>query len=106
MLMLQTLIEVYAMTAAFRKQLLEGQFSAGIPVELAVVQQFGVARVTVRRALEPLAAEGLISRKPRRGTRVLSAGGDRVCLGTDSWPKLKSPASITRPASDEPHIPA
>jgi len=63
-----------------REQLLEGQFSAGLPGELALMQQFGVARVTVRRALEQLAAEGLISREPGRGTRVRPVGGSRAPL--------------------------
>lgn len=54
-----------------REQLEEGSFSAGLPGELALMQQFGVARVTVRRALEQLAAEGLISREPGRGTRPI-----------------------------------
>ncbi len=54
-----------------REQLVEGRFSEGLPGEVALMQQFGVARVTVRRALEQLAAEGLISREPGRGTRSL-----------------------------------
>ena len=45
-----------------REQLHEGRFAAGLPGELALMQQFGVARVTVRRALQELAGEGLISR--------------------------------------------
>jgi len=57
-----------------REQLHEGRFSDGLPGELALMQQFGVARVTVRRALEQLAAEGLISREPGRGTRALALG--------------------------------
>lgn len=52
-----------------REQLQEGRFAAGLPGELALMQQFGVARVTVRRALEQLAGEGLITREPGRGTR-------------------------------------
>ena len=51
-----------------REQLAEGRFAAGLPGELKLVQQFGVARVTVRKALERLAADGLIERKPGRGT--------------------------------------
>jgi GntR family transcriptional regulator len=54
-----------------REQLDEGRFSNGLPGELALTQQFGVARVTVRRALEQLASEGLISRQPGRGTRPI-----------------------------------
>jgi GntR family transcriptional regulator len=62
------------------EQLIEGQFSAGLPGELALMQQFGVARITVRRALEQLAAEDLISRESARGTRVLPVGGSRFTL--------------------------
>jgi GntR family transcriptional regulator len=54
-----------------REQLLEGKFALGVPGELALMQQFGVARVTVRRALEQLAAEGMILREAGRGTRPL-----------------------------------
>ena len=57
-----------------REQLHEGKFSQGLPGEVALMQQFGVARVTVRRALEQLASEGLISREPGRGTRALALG--------------------------------
>jgi GntR family transcriptional regulator len=51
------------------EQLQDGRFDAGLPGEMALAGQFGVARVTVRKALERLAAEGLINRAPGRGTR-------------------------------------
>ncbi len=51
-----------------REQLDEGRFDAGVPTEAALMQQFGVSRVTVRRALERLVLEGLIERAPGRGT--------------------------------------
>ncbi|MFM2210292.1 MAG: hypothetical protein RIQ96_1935 [Pseudomonadota bacterium] len=54
-----------------REHLQEGRYERGLPGELALVQQFGVARVTVRRALEQLASEGLIAREPGRGTRPI-----------------------------------
>ena len=54
-----------------REQLQEGLFVGGLPSELALTQQFGVARVTVRRALGQLASEGLILREPGRGTRPI-----------------------------------
>jgi GntR family transcriptional regulator len=56
-----------------REQLGEGRFAEGLPGELALMQQFGVARVTVRRALEQLSSEGLISRNPGRRTRPTAA---------------------------------
>lgn len=52
-----------------REQLREGQFAGGLPPEIALSKQFGAGRVTVRRALEQLAAEGLIIRQAGRGTR-------------------------------------
>jgi GntR family transcriptional regulator len=51
-----------------RQQLEEGRFAAGVPPEMRLVEEFRVARVTVRRALEQLAADGLIDRAPGRGT--------------------------------------
>jgi GntR family transcriptional regulator len=51
-----------------REQLSEGQHAAGLPGEVSLAEQFGVARVTVRRALQQLQAEGLVERAPGRGT--------------------------------------
>lgn len=51
-----------------REQLADGRFAAGLPGEVALAAQFGVARITVRKALEQLAAEGLIERARGRGT--------------------------------------
>ncbi len=55
-----------------REQLEEGRFSAGVPAEMQLVKDFGVARVTVRRALEQLVSDGLIARSPGRGTVALA----------------------------------
>lgn len=63
-----------------REQLAEGRFAAGLPGEVALAAQFGVARITVRKALEQLAAEGLIERARGRGTvpRAPAANEPRV----------------------------
>jgi GntR family transcriptional regulator len=55
-----------------REQIAEGRYTDGLPGELDLMSQFGVARVTVRRALERLSDEGLISRNPGRRTRTLT----------------------------------
>lgn len=64
-----------------REQIDEGRFADGLPGEVALAGQFGVARVTVRKALAQLAAEGRIRRAPGRGTVPLAgpagAGGGR-----------------------------
>ena len=51
-----------------REQLQEGLFAQGLPAEMALAQQFAVGRVTIRRAMEQLVAEGLIVRVAGRGT--------------------------------------
>jgi len=51
-----------------REQLAEGRFERGLPGEMHLMKEFGVARVTVRKALERLVADGLIERAPGRGT--------------------------------------
>ena len=65
-----------------REQLHEGRFTAGVPGEIALMHEFGVARVTVRKALELLAAERLIRRTPGRGTVPLpTAAAPRAQAG-------------------------
>ncbi len=54
-----------------REQLSERRFADGLPGEHALMAQFGVARVTIRRALEQLANDGLITREPGRRTRAV-----------------------------------
>jgi GntR family transcriptional regulator len=46
------------------------------PSERELVQHFGVARMTVRQALDALVAEGLLERVPGRGTFVARKGDD------------------------------
>lgn len=41
-----------------------------VPGEAAICDEFGVSRITARRALNDLAAEGLVVREQGRGTRV------------------------------------
>jgi len=75
-----------------REQLDEGRFADGLPGEMALMQQFSVARVTVRRALERLAAEGLIAREPGRGTRPI-ASSDRPAAAEPGLGRGADPAT-------------
>jgi GntR family transcriptional regulator len=80
-----------------REQLLEGKFAEGLPGELALMQEFGVARVTVRRALEQLAAEGMILREAGRGTRplALNASNAPTYAGQSAQPGRGQRAHLT-----------
>lgn len=52
-----------------REQLQEGRFDQdGLPGEHALADQFDVARITIRKAMEMLVADGLVSRRPGLGT--------------------------------------
>jgi GntR family transcriptional regulator len=75
-----------------REQLHEGKFIQGLPGELTLMQQFSVARVTVRRALSQLAQEGLISREPGRGTRSLL---QRHTQAAEAAPQRTQQAKLT-----------
>ena len=57
-----------------RAQIREGQFAPGdkLPGEVELARQHGCSRVTIRKALERLAAEGLVERQQGRGTVVAS----------------------------------
>ncbi len=55
-----------------REQILNGEVEvdARLPSEPALAQEHGVSRVTVRRALDRLAGDGMIERRPGAGTFV------------------------------------
>ena len=55
-----------------RDDILRGGHAPGtmLPGELRLAEQYGVSRVTIRRALDQLATEGLIDRRPGAGTAV------------------------------------
>jgi len=58
--------------AWIRQYIASGEWKPGDPVpsETALMQQFGISRMTVNRALRELAAEGLVTRVQGSGTRV------------------------------------
>ncbi len=73
------------------EQLQEGRHAGGLPGELELARQFGVGRITVRRALDQLAQEGRILREAGRRTRpaVLlgrQLGSESKAVGTRAAP--------------------
>jgi len=58
-----------------REQLQEGRFDRdGMPGEHQLAEQFGVGRITIRKSLEMLVADGLIVRRPGLGTWPVQQG--------------------------------
>lgn len=59
-----------------RQQIVDGHygFAARLPAEVEVAEQFGVSRITARRAMDELARAGYVTRRPRQGTRVVWKG--------------------------------
>ena len=57
-----------------RNRIVSGQIQAGhvLPGEQDLAKDFGVSRITAKRALNELAADGLVIRERGRGTRVVS----------------------------------
>lgn len=57
---------------ALRDEILSGArgFGAAMPTEHELTVQYGVSRITARRALAELAQRGLVERRRRTGTRV------------------------------------
>jgi GntR family transcriptional regulator len=54
--------------------IVSGEYPVGstLPTEAGLCEQFGVSRFTIREALRRLAGEGLVTRRPRVGTVVVS----------------------------------
>src|SRR5690606_6956877 len=72
-LLARSKIPLYLQVAAqFRLRIENGMWSPGqqVPVLEALQAEFGLARVTIRQALEVLEQEGLIRRHRGRGTFV------------------------------------
>jgi GntR family transcriptional regulator, histidine utilization repressor len=66
-------VPAYEQVKAWVKQhIARGEWRPGDPVpsEAALMQRFGVSRMTVNRALRELAAEGMVTRVQGSGTRV------------------------------------
>ncbi len=70
--------------------LLQDEIARGVPAmgealpgELRLAEDYGVSRVTIRRALEALEAQGLVERRVGSGTVVCKRPGDGVSMSAD-----------------------
>lgn len=100
----------YARIAEELRRELRGEGEC-LPSEHRLCARFGVSRPTIRQALDVLAREGRLYRRPGRGTfstpapggdrrlRVIESVGDIMALGDETWLKLLS-REDTRPPAD------
>ncbi|PAU75587.1 GntR family transcriptional regulator [Halomonas salipaludis] len=60
------------------RRVLSGEWRPGelLPSEMKLAEEYGLSQGTVRKAIEEMAVEGLVSRHPGRGTFVTSHRGD------------------------------
>ena len=63
------------LAAMFRRLIADGEWVVGarLPTVAALADSYGVAKITVRQAMDILAKENLISMSPRRGMHVTAA---------------------------------
>ncbi|WP_114423869.1 GntR family transcriptional regulator [Nocardioides houyundeii] len=62
-----------------RRAIFDGELESGTPLrEVALAEQLGISRPTVREALTVLVAEGLATREPHRGVSVAQPDPDSV----------------------------
>ena len=63
----------HQMFTLLRDRILNGEIPRGsrIPTEFDLAEAFGVSRITAKRALDELAAEGLVERRRGKGTHVI-----------------------------------
>src|SRR5690349_13556362 len=69
-----------------RQRIARGHWPAGtrLPTLEALVEEFGVARVTVRQAMDVVSAEGLVTRQQGRGTFVAAPRQERSWLRVET----------------------
>lgn len=81
-------------TAALRARIAGGEFPPGsaLPSESALCAEYGIARNTLRRALDQLATEGLLVVRPGRGRVVTEPG----TTSTEAGPQYRAIADALR----------
>lgn len=84
-----------------------GEFKYGerVPSEKELSQQFQVSRITTKKALQKLAEEGLIDRKPGKGSFVIFSGSverqDQLTLSVTPLSKTSRSIAYIMPSFDD-----
>lgn len=76
-----------------RSQIESGEYSRDekIPTEIDLSEKYGISRITVRKALEELTDEGLLVRKPGKGTFVCMDNSIRT-----NYPRMPFKEAVER----------
>jgi GntR family transcriptional regulator len=85
---LQSSVPLYAqLVDRFRQMIQSREFQPGdrFPAELDLMKEYGVARITVRRAISELEREGLLVRARAKGTFVATPKIERELLNVASF---------------------
>lgn len=80
----------YRISQNLRRRILEGHYPADsqLPTEDDLIREFGVSRHTVRAALQPLVAQGLVRRQAGRGSFIQQPDVTRAPWGAQSLEDL------------------
>ncbi len=78
-----------ALTAILEKRISQGVYRDKIPTVRQLVEEFGVAKQTVTRALKPLIDRGVIVTDGRRGMRVLSVVPEGGVIGIIAYGDMR-----------------
>lgn len=72
------------LVAELKAKMQDGTYAVGerIPSEAELDEQYGVSRITVRRAIKELVAEGLLTKKQGKGTFVNAPAAASLCKFT------------------------
>lgn len=87
------------MVAILREEIITGKRSVGdyLPSEVALGEQFGLSKNSVRKGLDVLVAEGFVAKIPRVGNQVARPStGDRVTVRFGYYPSLAIEADILK----------
>jgi DNA-binding FadR family transcriptional regulator len=83
-----------------REQIVSGELPPGglLPSEPRLVQQHGIGRETVRRAMAVLRSEGLVVTEQGHGTRVRKNAGTPVTIHIqgEDWATVRLPSDLER----------
>lgn len=80
----------------FRQMILSGEYKVGdmFPPEVELAKKHGVARITIRNAINELVQDHLLSRKSGRGTFVLEPKIDRQLVRVGGFTELMQSRGI------------